>query len=224
MKKLEELKIKLFDLGLNKIKEGNLEEAKVYFDAARTANELSASTTLFDQVNDNVEAIKNDIAKEPVQEPKATKGKEVSIAMPNDIVEEQPVTEHEEVAMTEFALEQQSDDKVYFEDKLGNEIDITYEFKLIDGLTDNDKKRKQYAYKLQSSNSSDIFNKLENVSLSEDKVKLAFFIGKYTIAKINKLVSNITSGVSHDVYEYANDNTTSHLVEEIVKNAKKSKK
>lgn len=174
-----------------------LVDPKDRFDAKAKYTELlfKISTIKIDIESEGKESIKEDIAKNnDEKENENIEDISEEVEYENEIEEEEnedPLDESEEV--------------IYVKDEEGNPIDVTEIYNELNMIEDKEE-REQAALCIKEQDCMEEYKSLDMLSHSDDKLYLAFCIKECGLEVVNEYVSELSSDMFDDVYEFINDN------------------
>ena len=178
------------------------------------------------------DAIKNDIVKEPVEEPVPVDIEQDPIQADAPIVFEEPVSVEKEpkkkAEPTEVDVDTNTEEEVVaepivvqVEDEEGNvmDLDITEAWNAVAPSMQESGVEEEIilslAQNLTAYNLLPIYSTFTELADSEDKMMLSYYMQQVGVEDINGFIADLSDGQFNDIYEFANNDNLEYIVTSI---------
>lgn len=178
------------------------------------------------------DAIKNDIVKEPVEEPVPVDIEQDPIQADAPIAFEEPVSVEEEpkkkAEPTEVDVDPNTEEEVVaepivvqVEDEEGNvmDLDITEAWNAVAPSMQESGVEEEIilslAQNLTAYNLMPIYSTFTELADSEDKMMLSYYMQQVGVEDINGFIADLSDGQFNDIYEFANNDNLEYIVTSI---------
>ena len=202
--------------------------------ALSNINLTASFDTMANSLPAGKDAIKNDIVKEPVEEPVPVDIEQDPIQADAPIVFEEsiPVVEEEEpkkkTEPTEVDVDPNTEEEVVaepivvqVEDEEGNviDLDITEAWNAVAPSMQESGVEEEIilslAQNLTAYNLMPIYSTFTELADSEDKMMLSYYMQQVGVEDINGFIANLSDGQFNDIYEFANNDNLEYIVTSI---------
>lgn len=201
--------------------------------ALSNINLTASFDTMANSLPAGKDAIKNDIVKEPVEEPVTVDIEQDPIQADAPIVFEKstPVVEEEpkkKTEPTEVDVDPNTEEEVVtepiviqVEDEEGNviDLDITEAWNAVAPSMQESGVEEEIilslAQNLTAYNLMPIYSTFTELADSEDKMMLSYYMQQVGVEDINGFIANLSDGQFNDIYEFANNDNLEYIVTSI---------
>lgn len=201
--------------------------------ALSNINLTASFDTMANSLPAGKDAIKNDIVKEPVEEPVSVDIEQDPIQADAPIVFEEstPVVEEEpkkKAEPTEVDVDPNTEEEVVaepivvqVEDEEGNviDLDITEAWNAVAPSMQESGVEEEIilslAQNLTAYNLMPIYSTFTELADSEDKMMLSYYMQQVGVEDINGFIANLSDGQFNDIYEFANNDNLEYIVTSI---------
>lgn len=175
---------------------------------------LQAVNNLTEVSDDDIEititgkdAIKEDIAKETIQEKKTTSTKKKTTAKKKEVKKEEPkeLDLDKDPNVTENVSEEESNNEPYIVTVEGTEYDIREAYNLLNKYEGSEEEKVELATNITVYGLTAVYEGLSILKDSDMKMTLAYYLSQYGLETINEFVESLTDGQFNDIYEFIND-------------------
>lgn len=201
--------------------------------ALSNINLTASFDTMANSLPAGKDAIKNDIVKEPVEEPVPVDIEQDPIQTDAPIVFEEPTPVIEEepkkkAEPTEVDVDPNTEEEVVaepivvqVEDEEGNviDLDITEAWNAVAPSMQESGVEEEIilslAQNLTAYNLMPIYSTFTELNDSEDKMMLSYYMQQVGVEDINGFIANLSDGQFNDIYEFANNDNLEYIVTSI---------
>ena len=193
--------------------------------ALSNINLTASFDTMANSLPAGKDAIKNDIVKEPVEEPVSVDIEQDPIQADAPVVEEEPKKKAEP---TEVDVDPNTEEEVVaepivvqVEDEEGNviDLDITEAWNAVAPSMQESGVEEEIilslAQNLTAYNLMPIYSTFTELADSEDKMMLSYYMQQVGVEDINGFIANLSDGQFNDIYEFANNDNLEYIVTSI---------